>query len=224
MEIYYFNPKETYHTHATEGTNFCRVYVWCHKLSTAALRQIAEEQGITLSQQATVGKEKRQTEHMSIEIMLKSILSHSVTLGHQPTGAPFVEMPDSESPHISISHTRNTYVVSIGNKPHGVDAEHHTDKAWRLHKRFLTPPEQSLLNGSFADLSNQEAATALWSAKEAAFKAFSASGYPISNICQIGIACNPDLQLLATLDNSTPKALISIRKLRHCILTLCQFT
>lgn len=224
MEIYNFNPEISYNIHATEDKPFCRVYVWHHNLNHTELLQLAERCGITSSASTTAKCEKRLIEQISVQMMLSILFSRAIKVQHQPSGVPYISLPKSKAPHISISHTRNTYAVSIGNEPHGIDAEYYSDKAWNLRSKFLTASEHQLLQKLGAALTPQQAATALWSAKESAFKTFCAKGYQIQTICDIALTMGPNGELFATATSNAPKAHIIVRKLNHCILTVSQYS
>lgn len=117
---------------------------------------------------------KRLIERLSVQNMLRQILSHDSTLQHKDNGAPYIL---HNNIHISVSHTRNTYGISLSRKHiHGIDLEKWGTKALRVASMFIHP-EEEILFSKLADRGNKEQiATLIWSAKESVYKLLEISG------------------------------------------------
>lgn len=168
-------------------TGGCHIFVWRHHLSVENLAAMCEKENVGLE-----GKDlcaKRLTERLSSLFMIRKLLGPGVTLAHTPAGCPLLQ----GSPlHISISHTDGIYAVSLAQARHGIDIERPTPRALRLRARFLNDDEMGISLGNGWTTENE--ATALWCAKEAAFKCFSSE-----SITHIGQIQFHQLQLGASL-------------------------
>lgn len=157
-------------------TGECHIFVWRHHLSPEELAALCKEENVSLE-----GKDicaKRLTERLSSLFMVRRLLGPGVTLAHTPAGCPLLQ---GNPLHISISHTDGAYAVSLAQARHGIDIERPTPRALRLRARFLNEEEIGISLGNGWTTENE--ATALWCAKEAAFKCFSSES--ITHIGQI---------------------------------------
>lgn len=104
--------------------------------------------------------EKRKYEFLSTRI-LKEHLFPNTHIQYSSNGAPFIE---NLSP-ISISHSKGCSAMAVADHKLGLDIEPLSDKAKRLHAKFLNEEELNLL-----DTSNEVLMTKAWSCKEALLK------------------------------------------------------
>lgn len=110
----------------------------------------------------------RQYERQCVQMLLTAMMNGdtSYTVGHQPSGKPFLNAQCSIPPtQISISHTRGYVALLLSNDSNvGVDIEYRSNRVVRIAKRFIRPDE-------VADTVDEM--LLLWSAKEAVYKLFS---------------------------------------------------
>ncbi|MGM9694003.1 MAG: 4'-phosphopantetheinyl transferase family protein [Alloprevotella sp.] len=160
------------------------VCVWHTKMNLAELSDFCNEH-VKDFDIPTVTQDKQRSgkhllERLSVRLMLHLALGKSYALTHKPNGAPQLSPTGMK---ISISHTRETYALMLSPLPCGIDVERWTERTFRLRERFLLK-EELRLTEEIADAllattpqtlmpetARQQAATLLWSAKEAAFKA-----------------------------------------------------
>lgn len=151
------------------------VYIWQHLFDADQLLSWTKNNfpEITIEDYSDLCP-KRMIERLSVQDMLNQILSQNSTLQHKENGAPYILHNDI---HISISHTRNTYGVSLSKDlVHGIDIEKWGTKALQVASMFIHPDEETL----FSELSNwghkEQIATLMWSAKESIYKLLEISG------------------------------------------------
>jgi phosphopantetheinyl transferase len=111
---------------------------------------------------STFKSEKRKKEFVATRI-LKTTLFNDSPICYLPSGAPYLK---NANIHISISHCDNWVVFAVCDRYKiGVDIEPISNKAQRLHLKFLNETEIALL-----DTSNIELMSKAWSSKEALYK------------------------------------------------------
>lgn len=111
---------------------------------------------------ATFLSPKRRSEYVATRVLKETIFPKKL-IQHSSNGAPFIE----ETPyHISISHCKGLVAIAVCKRyAIGLDVEPISDKAQRLHKKFINSDEAALLNTNDSLLM-----TRTWSCKEALFK------------------------------------------------------
>lgn len=108
---------------------------------------------------------RRRLDFLASRLLLQQRLSYLPEVAYSESGRPY--LPD-EGCEIAISHT-GAY-VAVAFHPHqaiGVDIEGFSSRALRVSARFIREDERVLI----ADDEPERAATLVWSAKEALFKA-----------------------------------------------------
>lgn len=85
-------------------------------------------------------------------------------LVYNSSGKPII----TAGPHISVTHTGNAMLLSIGNRNHGVDMEAMGIKASKVKQRFCSEIELDWAEKT----GNENIYTMIWCAKEAMFKYF----------------------------------------------------
>ena len=173
------------------------VFVWHTKMNLDELTDFCD-QHVKDFDITTVTEDKQRSgkhllERLSVRLMLHLVLGKSHALTHKPNGAPTLSPNTME---VSVSHTRETYALMLSPRPCGIDIERWTERTFRLRERFLLPEEreltETLTNALLAsaeqtmarETAQQNAATLLWSAEEAAFKALNetAEGVTLTDI------------------------------------------
>lgn len=159
----------------SDSAHNLNVYIWQHHFDVDQLiswtksnfPDIAIEDYLDL-------RPKRLVERLSVQDMLNQILSQNSPLQHKENGAPYILHNDI---HISVSHTRNTYGMSLSRDLiHGIDLEKWGTKALQVASMFIHPDEEILFS-KLSDWGNQEQiATLMWSAKESVYKLLEISG------------------------------------------------
>ncbi len=193
----------------------CQVFIWQHLLPLHTLLEEAQRLKLPLPEYK---HEKRLTEQASTLIMLAHLLGRYARLSHTPEGAPI--LTSHPHLHISISHTKGAYAVSLSPHRHGIDIERHSPRALRLRQRFLLPQEAHL-HFSSATFSAEEEATILWCAKEAAFKAFSSP--TLTRLEQVALEMENENQLLAhPADCPHLKVPISVHNNSELVTVICE--
>lgn len=117
----------------------------------------------------------RQRERLAEQLLLDAMMDGdtSFTIGHEPSGKPFLTSYFSPrtshlasyTSNLSISHTRGYVVLLLSDDSGvGVDIEYRSDRVERIASRFIRPDEQ-------VGTTNEK--LLLWSAKETVYKLFS---------------------------------------------------
>ena len=138
-----------------------------YALFPAGTRRLADEA------LAGVAHATRRCERLAARLALLQ-LGVSAPVVYTSQGKP--EIFD-ESAHISISHTRGWVAVTVSSRPIGVDVERWSARPLRAAARFLSERERDWLSASDGAA---DAATLLWSAKEAVYKVLGAEGVDFS--------------------------------------------
>lgn len=98
----------------------------------------------------------------------------ALALGHEESGRPFLAVDadgDWTRPYISLAHTDGGAVALAAEVPVGIDVEDAARETRSLLAEFATREEQKLLDVVAAQQPEENFATRLWCAKEAAGKA-----------------------------------------------------
>lgn len=227
MQITSFELFHTKRLNAEEVNDFCRVYIWRHTYSIDELKEFAQA---TIKEE---GSSKRLAEKLSIILMVRQLLGPTYKLQHQPSGSPYLQAESKDVPFISISHSHGAYALSLNSRPHGIDIEKLDEKVFNLRSRFLSNSELRLLNtlpsviqSPYIETCSQItrnvfSATLLWSAKEAAFKAFQSD--TLQTISQIALTLDEESQLIASFEPAKLQGSIRFERIFDFILTSCEF-
>ncbi len=104
---------------------------------------------------------KRQREFVATRILRHSIFGFK-HIHYNPVGAPYIY----DEGFISISHSNNLIGIAVNKEFQvGFDLENVSDKAKRLHTKFLNPSERIIF-----DTEDELEMTKCWSAKETLYK------------------------------------------------------
>lgn len=109
-------------------------------------------------------------QRMSARLALSTALGRRFELAAHPDGRPYLI---GSQLHVSISHTQTHVAAMVGRSVAGIDVQTVRPKLMAMLDRYLDEEEQHMaLNGGL------DAATALWCAKEAVYKAAAMAGLP----------------------------------------------
>lgn len=173
----------SHHLHASLYYNSEVSYLWQHDLSLGEITDLSQLLSPlnSTSYLDQAQSEKRRIERLSIKLLLSQLLGHSVQLYHKEDGTPY--LVGNDKLQISISHTKGIYALMLSTFPIGMDVERWSDKAWRIKDRFLFKEELQLLHTQLLScFTHKDAATILWSAKEAAFKLWGCANLVVPQI------------------------------------------
>lgn len=150
------------------GPNQVRVLLWHHTFDTQALIQIAQKLApniLNLNEYSNFCN-KRIIEKLSTRILLSRLLVENYfQLDYHTTGRPYL----LHSPYyISISHTQNTFAVSISFNRHGIDIEQWSEKPHNIASMFINSQDYIPSDALTIDITRNY--TTLWSTKEAVYK------------------------------------------------------
>lgn len=227
IHICEFHPEHTTSLNAAEVHDSCRVYLWTHHLGLTDLHDMMAER-CQSSPTNRIGEHneatdypqsaKRQAETLSLKIMCCRIFGKDAAITHTPQGKPMLCSSFKSGVHISITHTSEYYALSVASQPHGIDIEHKSSRALRLKDKFLTPVEKTTRLSHF--VTPEDNATALWCAKEAAFKTFSSPTLTLLN--QVILVEEANRQLTAhPIGHEETKARLNFFQVDECILAVC---
>lgn len=108
---------------------------------------------------------KRRLEWLASRWLIKLVAGQQAICLKDRLGKPYLK---NSTQHLSISHSKDLAVVSIGKQALGIDIQAITPKIKRVAHKFMRHEEaQSLLESTYL-----EHLTVYWSAKEALFKAY----------------------------------------------------
>lgn len=236
LRICEFSPESTPQINAAEVHDSCRVYFWqhgekltnlhdtlsdiCQSYSSAPTAIAKEKDDIETEREEVTPPQsaKRQKEVLSIKIMCAKLFGCKAKLLHTAERKPFLQSDEYGSLHISVAHTRGLYVLSVSSAPHGIDVEQKSNLALRLREKFLSDKERQVVPPVF--LTPEMRATALWCAKEAAFKTFSSPTLTLLN--QVSLLQNADGTVCAhPLGSAEKQALLHFFPLADSILAVC---
>ncbi len=225
IQLYEFNPQDTEPINAAEVHDSCRVYLWAHQHELTKLHDIMSELCQSqLSESHANGEQnkrpqsvKRQIETLSLNIMCRTIFGGEVNIVHTVEGKPKLAGSVKDDFYISISHTKELYTLSVATRPHGIDIEHKSGRALRIKDKFLSAKEEEIELNLFP--AAEDKATALWCAKEAAFKTFSSPTLTLLN--QVVLTEESDGKIVAyPLEKKGSKARVSFYQTGDCILAV----
>lgn len=166
-----------------------RVFLWHHTLQRNQIINLTKELAPHLDWSDIENlREKRFLEKQSIRLLLALILGEIVNIKYHYTGSPYLQNKDYK---ISISHTKNTYALSISKKQHGIDIEQWSEKPFKVAKMFVNTKDKDAITSTNNDMPSTNIYTTLWSAKEAVYKLIDQPGLSLLNdITTIGIHNN----------------------------------
>ncbi len=228
IRICEFHPQHTPTINAAEVHDSCRVYLWAHQLELTKLHDMVSAYCQSapgcdeVNNDDTSAKQpmsaKRQTEMLSLKIMCSKIFGANATIGHTAEGKPILEGIAGHDIHISVTHTSGYYALSIATVPHGIDIEHKGGKALRIKDKFISTDESLINLSQFRN--TEDHATALWCAKEAAFKTFSSPTLTLLN--EVKLVSSNDKHLVAHPEaQEGNKATLHFFQIDDCILAVC---
>ena len=210
-----FDPTAYPQTNAADvSLDTCRVYLWEHTLSPEQISEMATRLDVELPNQK---HRKRFIEQASTRIMLACTMGKACRLMHTGEGLPYIASEHDLC--ISITHTDGVYALSVARSRHGIDIERITPRANRLRSRFLRSDEQQLLLPPPLDAADTEA-TALWCAKEAAFKAFSTPSLTLLEQVRLQLTDEGPLAAVPA-DLSSAEKKIELTQLGNLMLAVC---
>lgn len=117
---------------------------------------------------------RREAERAAVSLLVKRALGPGAVLTHDEHGAPRVQGVGDV--HVSVSHSADTCVLAVSERPVGVDIERGREQLLRVARKILTAGEQQ--RGPY----DVEGLTLLWTAKEAVFKCAADPSLVISDI------------------------------------------
>lgn len=195
-------------------------YLWHHHLSVPQLTDLAQLLFplLDLNNYASFSN-KRLKERLSVDILAQALCGPSSQIGHTQSGKPFLVNSPVE---ISVSHTGNTYALSLSSHPHGMDIEKWNSgpRALKIANKFLSAEEIQLLDAFGYLHSSEKAATLLWSAKEAVYKRFNHSKLQSLNDIRLTLLTNRQLQ--ANVPPIQQSSVVNISLYPHCVCTCCE--
>ncbi|MDR0743006.1 MAG: 4'-phosphopantetheinyl transferase superfamily protein [Tannerella sp.] len=139
--------------------------------------------------------DKRKQEWLATRLLLQHLSGGDTYISYQKNGAPFLP---GRTDHISISHTQGFAAVLLSKSPHpGVDIEYHSERAWRLRKKYMNERELTFImslsdhksKGNALTTDETEIATICWCAKETAYKALGETEVDFSEHLRIEPFC-----------------------------------
>jgi len=163
---------------------------------------------------------QRRKEWLAARVLLHSEALIAERILYAANGRPYLH---EAGQYLSISHSHAFVFLQLSSQPVGIDAETRSPRAYRLCQSFLSADERVLLQSD--DFQPEDMATALWCAKEAAFKRFSACG--LTNIAQVHLSSNGDSGLLRATASIAPttaamSANVHFAIFPEYVLTVCE--
>ena len=119
-----------------------------------------------------IRNESRAGEREAVGLLMAHFFGEKARLEHRADGMPYVEGSDL---YVSVSHGAGMAVLAVDSNPIGVDIERARAQLLRIAGKFLCP-------GDSADPNDIASLLRAWTAKEAAYKAASASGFDLSSL------------------------------------------
>lgn len=127
-----------------------------------------ETETIVNSIQRMFKSPRRQRERLTARAMLHEVFGRYVEVSYSAEGKPYF---GANGCAISISHSKTHVAVLLSTLPFaGVDVELAGYRILNLERRIASPEELPANFNSFSDGQKAMALTALWTAKEAAYK------------------------------------------------------
>ncbi len=128
---------------------------------------------LCLKAQALFGNEHRQKEWFMARALLRELGGENCVIEYSESGKPVLS---GGSAHVGISHSAAFFALGLNAaSPIGLDIEQKSGRALRVAEKFLSVEEMRTLPMAEAEDAEgmqcrEDAATAMWSAKEAVFK------------------------------------------------------
>lgn len=117
---------------------------------------------------------KHTAEREAVQHLVDRHLGSGLTIAHTAEGAPFVAGFEG---YVSVSHGAGLALLAIDpDNPIGIDIDAPRPQLLRIARRFMTPEEYRLYGRTL------DTALAVWTAKEATFKAAAIAGLTIGEI------------------------------------------
>ncbi|MDR1116324.1 MAG: 4'-phosphopantetheinyl transferase superfamily protein [Tannerella sp.] len=122
------------------------------------------------SEMNKIQSDKRKQEWLAVRLLLQHLSGSETYIRYRENGAPFLS---GNTYNISISHTKGFAAIILSeNTNPGIDIEYHSERAWRLRKKYMNEDELKFIAPLFDNQkATDEIATICWCAKETAFKA-----------------------------------------------------
>ncbi len=149
---------------ATANAHGIDLLFWHIQEGESELQSLAGCAEIHLAGMEHIRSTARRMEKWAERVLLSFWYGSGVVLEHRPNGAPYVA---GAADVMSISHTGCHLAVARSAAAMGIDIEQRSPRALRLTRRFLDAREAAWVQ---AQACAEDAATLLWSAKEAAYK------------------------------------------------------
>lgn len=144
----------------------CHLFLWKIEENEAELKALLPTHfGYAEEADARFQSTKRRMEWLTARVLLHNVAGVSERLGYKDTGRPALS---EGSPIVSISHTGHYVSLLISPTQVGIDIEQRGAKAKRISSFFLKASEMALL--TTRELSEEDTAVVLWSAKESIYK------------------------------------------------------
>lgn len=194
------------------------VYIWMHNMGAEELLAFTQKHFQEIPDDILLlSNNKRKVERLSVHLLLRQLLGEKACLAYHDTGRPYLQ----DCPlHISISHSTHLYAISIAPFRHGLDIEQWGGKALRLLSRFISPEEETSLPSVEAlQVSPEQRATLLWSAKEAAYKFYDIPGTTLHPDFILKPTTEKHLEVIC--QKSPEAASILLEATTDCALTCC---
>jgi phosphopantetheinyl transferase len=121
------------------------------------------------SEMNKIQSDKRKQEWLAVRLLLQHLSGSEAHIRYRKNGAPFLP---GNTCNISISHTKGFAAIILSeNTNPGIDIEYHSERAWKLRKKYMNEDELKFITPLFDNQkATDEIATICWCAKETAFK------------------------------------------------------
>ncbi|MDR0699768.1 MAG: 4'-phosphopantetheinyl transferase superfamily protein [Tannerella sp.] len=172
--------------------------IWKIAESWQELLELLTDKNVYYSDVMKISSDKRKQEWLAVRLLLQHLSGSDIYIGYRGNGTPYLS---GSACNISISHTKGFAAIILSkNKNPGIDMEYRSDRAWRLHKKYMCESEWKTImptadTDTDADtdadrvvataamgitISAADIATICWCAKETAFKALGAADVDFS--------------------------------------------
>lgn len=198
-----------------------KVFVWTHQLTPEAIIHLAHTYlpAWMVENEIANFNGKRLVERLSVRLMFNQLLGADATINYEENGRPYLTSRNAE---IGVSHTKNAYAVSLANTRHGLDIEQWGCKALKVKSMFVNDIEACLLSPTTPlACSTEDAATILWSAKEAAYKFKSIAGLSFKQDIELTVLSDKQFEV-SFPNHPSQQAQIACKKLDSCVVTCCK--
>jgi 4'-phosphopantetheinyl transferase len=188
---------------ALHSDSCCKLYVHpiITELSDFAKFFGGETETIVNSVQRSFKSIHRQCERLTARAMLHDVFGRFVEISYTPEGKPLL---DTAGIAVSISHSKTHVAILLSTQPcAGVDIEVASPRILSLGQRVAAPEELPNDYDLFDEERKVRALTALWTAKEAAYKSLDA---------QAGINMLSDIRVTAYNEESNLPSEVSVKE------------